>query len=155
MVSFTPYTMSQKALVSHNRCDVACREWGSSRIGYQCIVSGGGLQHEEYAFFRLQNYSSACLPAPWNRHLNASRPNDASHDNLVGMPACRYRDTITSQLSRICQLPTSPVWRQAKDMLKEEGIETESDVQQAAAPATASADVQVRLATLNAVNTSF
>ena len=91
------------------------------------------------------------LPALLNRHLNASSPDDASHDKLVGMPACRYRDTITSELSRICKLPTSPVWRQAKDMLKEEGIETESDTQQAAAPATASADVQVRWTKLRSI----
>lgn len=36
-------------------------------------------------------------------------------------------------------------------MLKEEGIEIESDVQQAAAPATASADVQVCLAKLRSI----
>lgn len=59
------------------------------------------------------------------------------------MSVCRYRETITKELSRICNLPTTPVWRQAKDMLKEEGIELSLDAPQAPEPAKADADVQV------------
>ena len=65
---------------------------------------------------------------------------------LVSMSVCRYRETIAKELSRICKLPTTPVWRQAKDMLKEEGIALALDAPQAPEPAKADADVQVGLA---------
>ena len=62
------------------------------------------------------------------------------------MSVCRYRETITEELSRACNLAAPTVWRQAKDMLKEEGIDIAADADngaQAAAAETPEAAVQV------------
>lgn len=63
-----------------------------------------------------------------------------------GLPVCRYRAAITEELSRACNVETPAVWRQAKDMLKEEGVEvaTDADNGAQAAPSDATeAAVQV------------
>ncbi len=57
---------------------------------------------------------------------------------------CRYRDVITQQLQKACGTSHTPVWRQSKDMLLEEGIQVtaqEPDTASVAAPSDAQVQV--------------
>lgn len=54
----------------------------------------------------------------------------------------RYREVITEQLMQACGSSCQPVWRQSKEMLKEEGIEVAAG-DSSNAPEPAAAHVQV------------
>ena len=54
----------------------------------------------------------------------------------------RYREDISQQLVQACGTGCQPLWRQSKDMLKEEGIDIAAADSSASEPA--AAQVQVR-----------
>ena len=73
----------------------------------------------------------------------------ATERSPLSSPACpvvRYRGVITEQLMRAFGTSCQPVWRQSKEMLKEEGIEIAAA--DSSAPEPAAAQVQVHAVTL-------
>ena len=76
----------------------------------------------------------------------------------VGLPVRRYRAAITEELTRTCKVDLTAVWRQAKEMLKEEGIEVATDAGNGAqtAPSDATeAAVQVCVALDGALHATY